>query len=231
MSMTATPATPIRDTIGLSDKEAARRAEDMARSDPGLTAQELARRFGRGERWGRRRLAAVRPSVRPDAPPASAASVPVSAPPAAERPQRPVRASARTRAGQAERPPRVLLAVTGAGAVVVTAVCAVVSYVHIQHLAAAVGMGGVSWWLPLGIDGLVAVCSCSLILDRQLRRPVSVLARAGVAAGFAGSVAGNVVAVDPSLAPGRTVAWLLAGYPALALAVVGHQLLRMLADR
>jgi hypothetical protein len=127
--------------------------------------------------------------------------------------------------------PLPLLVVTAAAVVVVTLVCAVVSYSHIRHLARTAGMGSLAGWLPLGVDGLVVAASCSLIVDRQLGRPAHALAWAGVALGLAGSLAANVLAVDPTLVSLRAVRWALAGYGPAALAVSGHLLFRMLGDR
>jgi hypothetical protein len=133
-----------------------------------------------------------------------------------------------------ERPaqaPLPLLVVTVVAVVVVTLVCAVVSYTHIRDLAQQAGMGSLSSWLPLGIDGLVVAASCSLIVDRHVDRPGHPLAWAGVALGLAGSLAANVLAVDIDLVPMRAVPWVLAGYGPAALAVSGHLLFRMLSDR
>jgi hypothetical protein len=133
-------------------------------------------------------------------------------------------------ARQAARTPLPLLAVTVAAVVVVTVVCAVVSYSHIRDLAEAAGMGSLAGWLPLGIDGLVVAASCSLIVDRQLDRRGHPLAWAGVVLGLAGSLAANVLAVDPDLVSLRVVRWALAGYGPAALAVSGHLLFRMLGE-
>jgi len=133
--------------------------------------------------------------------------------------------------GRSAQAPLPLLAVTVAAVVVVTLVCAVVSYTHIRDLAQQAGMGSLAGWLPLGIDGLVVAASCSLIVDRQLERPGHPLAWAGVALGLVGSLAANVLAVDPELVPLRAVRWVLAGYGPAALAVSGHLLFRMLGDR
>ena len=127
--------------------------------------------------------------------------------------------------------PLPLLAVTVAAVVIVTAVCAVVSYCHIRDLARLAGMGGLAGWLPLGVDGLVVAASCSLIVDRRLGRPGHALAWAGAALGLAGSLAANVLAVDPDLVSLRAIRWALAGYSPAALAVSGHLLFRMLGDR
>jgi hypothetical protein len=129
------------------------------------------------------------------------------------------------------QPPLPLLVVTVAAVVVVTLVCAVVSYTHIRDLAQQAGMGSLALWLPLGVDGLVVAASCSLIVDRHLERPGHPLAWAGVGLGLAGSLAANVLAVDPELVPLRAVRWVLAGYGPAALAVSGHLLFRMLGDR
>jgi hypothetical protein len=126
--------------------------------------------------------------------------------------------------------PLPLLAATAAAVVVVTVVCAVVSYTHIRNLARFAGMGSLAGWLPLGIDGLVVAASCSLIVDRQLGRPGHALAWTGVALGLAGSLAANILAVDPTLVSLRAVRWTLAGYSPAALAVSGHLLFRMLGD-
>jgi hypothetical protein len=177
--------------------------------------------------------------------PASGAARPGADAAAAPRPsrrQRPTASAARMAARAAGRrqsagkdppvqAPLPLLVVTVAAVVVVTLVCAVVSYTHIRDLAQHAGMGSLALWLPLGVDGLVVAASCSLIVDRQLERPGHPLAWAGVALGLAGSLAANVLAVDPDLVPLRAVRWVLAGYGPAALAVSGHLLFRMLGDR
>lgn len=124
--------------------------------------------------------------------------------------------------------PLPLLGVTIAAVVVVTAVCAVVSYSHIRDLAAFAGAGDLAGWLPLGIDGLVVACSGSLIADRRQGQRGHPSAWAGLILGLAATLAANVIAVDPELVSVRVVQWVLAGYAPVALAVSGHLLLRML---
>lgn len=124
--------------------------------------------------------------------------------------------------------PLPLLGVTIAAVVVVTAVCAVVSYSHIRDLAAFAGAGDLAGWLPLGIDGLVVACSGSLIADRRQGQRGHPSAWAGLILGLAATLAANVIAVDPELVSIRVVQWVLAGYAPVALAVSGHLLLRML---
>jgi Protein of unknown function (DUF2637) len=243
----------------LGAAEAQAHARDTWRRSGGrLTGAELARRYGRSERWGRQQIAAARvdqsngtapaangtgsgsvavpprPGPGPAGTPGNSSAAPALPPqPGAARPSgtgtRP--APKGRQAPDAARVPLPLLAVTGAAVVVVTVVCAVVSYSHIRDLATTAGMGGLAGWLPLGVDGLVVAASCSLIVDRQLGRPGHALAWAGVALGLAGSLAANVLAVDPTLVSLRAVRWALAGYGPAALAVAGHLLFRMLGDR
>jgi hypothetical protein len=127
--------------------------------------------------------------------------------------------------------PLPLVGVTVAAVGLVTVVCAVVSYSHIRDLAIIAGMGSLASWLPLGVDGLVVASSCSLIVDHHLKRPGQALAWVGVALGLAGSLAANVLAVDPDLVSLRAVRWVLAGYTPAALAVSGHLLFRMLGEQ
>jgi Protein of unknown function (DUF2637) len=236
----------------LPPAEAQAHARETWRASGGqLSGAQVAARYGRSERWGRQQIAAARTQVsgmpapeagtagrtagRPTGTPrmpggtASAASeLPAGSAPARQR-------AAGTRAAPKPRQPSPvplpLLAVTGAAVVVVTVVCAVVSYCHIRDLATTAGMGSLAGWLPLGVDGLVVAASCSLIVDRQMGRPGHALAWAGVALGLAGSLAANVLAVDPELVSMRAVRWTLAGYGPAALAVSGHLLMRMLSDR
>jgi Protein of unknown function (DUF2637) len=241
------PAVELRELGSAQAQAHARNA--WRRSGGRLTGAELGRRYGRSERWGRQQIAAARadrdgnggPESAPPATSGTASTAPVLRPDGSA--ARPARANGSGTTGTA-RPARTgtapqqpagvplpLLAATAAAVVVVTVVCAVVSYSHIRDLARAAGMGGLAGWLPLGVDGLVVAASCSLIVDRQLGRPGHALAWAGVALGLAGSLAANVMAVDPALVSLRAVRWVLAGYGPAALAVSGHLLFRMLGDR
>jgi hypothetical protein len=242
------PAPPVDD---LTPADAQAHARDAWRASGGrLSGAQLAARYGRSERWGRQQIAAARAEATgtpsPDtgiaSQPAGTRPAPSGTPSAAPtlpggtglaRPATQRMAGGRT-APKGRQPagvPLPLLAVTGAAVVVVTLVCAVVSYCHIRDLARTAGMGSLAGWLPLGVDGLVVAASCSLIVDRQVGRPGHALAWAGVALGLAGSLAANVLAVDPELVSLRAVRWTLAGYSPAALAVSGHLLMRMLSDR
>jgi hypothetical protein len=245
----AEPAAPLDQ---LPPAEAQGHARDTWRASGGqLSGAQLAARYGRSERWGRQQIAAARTEVTgtptPDAGPAggtvgrrpgtprvpdgTALAAPKLPAGSGTARQRAAGTRAAPKARQPSPVPLPLLAVTGAAVVVVTVVCAVVSYTHIRDLATAAGMGSLAGWLPLGVDGLVVAASCSLIVDRQMGRPGHALAWAGVALGSAGSLAANVLAVDPELVSLRAVRWTLAGYGPAALAVSGHLLMRMLSDR
>jgi hypothetical protein len=217
-----------RDTpvAALSDEAARAAARQLWHESGGtLTGKAIADRFGRSARWGQDRRAEAQRAARPRGTPAVADAVPRQTATTA----RPGRAAAR--GAPAAGTPVPVLVVAVVAFVVVTAVCAVVSYSHIRTLAQTAGMGSLAGWLPLGLDGLVVACSCSLIVDRRRGVQVHALARAGAVIGLAASLAANVIAVDPDLVPIRVVQWVLAGYGPVALAVSAHLLLRMLEDR
>jgi hypothetical protein len=245
---------PATDELAPADAQAHARGAWRA-SGGRLSGAQLAARYGRSERWGRQQIAAARAEATGGVPasqtgkPGGTGGQPPGTPPApngtpfgtpavpggtgAARPALP-RAAGTRPAPKGRQPagvPLPLLAVTAAAVVVVTVVSAVVSYTHIRNLARDAGMGGLAGWLPLGIDGLVVAASCSLIVDRQLGRPGHALAWTGVALGLAGSLAANILAVDPDLVSLRAIRWTLAGYSPAALAVSGHLLFRMLGDR
>lgn len=206
--------------------------EDRARRvwRPGMGGAELARELGVPERTGRYHANKLRAEHETDG--KQPAAAPATKPAAAAATKKP---AARGRPATSKSSHRgasgVLVAVAGVAVAVVTAVAAVVSYFHIRDLAVAAGMGGLAGWLPLALDGLVVACSCSVIVDRENGKRVSLVAAVGLTIGLAATLAANVVAVDPTLASERAVAIVLAGYTPIALAVSGHLLLRMLGER
>lgn len=249
MTMTE-PDRDTRDTArdtDLSDEDARLLARAAWHESGGtLTGKQLAERFDRSAKWGQNQAAAARaeaaeraapaggavPRHEPAAPPAVPSPRPAARQPAPERrtAERPEPAAKRTTTARCKpqaTPPLPLLVLTYAAVGTVAAVCAVVSYVHIRDLAVTAGMGSLSGWLPLGIDGLAVACTCSLIADRRQGIDGHALAKAGLMLGLAGSLLANVLAVDPELVPLRAVRWGLAGYPPLALAVSAHMLFRM----
>jgi hypothetical protein len=105
---------------------------------------------------------------------------------------------------------------TAAAVLLVAAIAAVVSYMHVATLALAYGQPPLAaYLLPLSIDGMVA--TSSLVLLRSARAAVSAprLARAGLVLAVAATLAANVASGLPSGWPGA----LLAGWPAVAFVV------------
>jgi len=224
----------------LSDADAALLARaDWHASGGTLTGKQLAERYDRSARWGQKQRAAAEQEAAD-----RAAGVPLTARPApggtppdrsalmppADRPKVNGTRRPAARGTEPERAPASLVAVTVLSVAVVLAVCAVVSYSHIRHLAEVTGSGHAAL-LPLALDGMVAACSCSLLVDRHRGTDGSWVARLGLVIGLASTLAANAAAVDPALVSPRAVTLALALYPPSALAVTGHLALRMLGER
>jgi hypothetical protein len=112
--------------------------------------------------------------------------------------------------------------VTTVGAVVVVAViAAVVSYSHMQQLAASAGEDWRSWLIPLSIDGLVVAASMVLLTRRRTGLPGGPLAWGALGAGVGASLAANMADARPEV-----TAVLVAGWPAVAFAVAFELLLQ-----
>lgn len=213
------PATDLTD----ADKAIMARAE-WHESGGTLTGRELAERHGMSPRWGQKQRAAARAETAPDR--AAAAQV---VPRVSPGPASPPRERKRTPA--AHPAPFLLRFTSDLGSLVVIVVCAVVSYMHIRHLATVAGIDSAAW-APLGIDGLMAVCTCKVISDRQAKRPPLRTAQIGLVAGIVGTLVANALAVEPELVPMVYVRIALACYPALAVTVILHVLyLRMAGER
>lgn len=110
---------------------------------------------------------------------------------------------------------------TAVAVVVVAAVAAVVSYAHMQELAAAAGEGWRSNLLPLSVDGLLVAAALSMLVCRRHGRRPTALAWLALAAGLAASLAANVAAAEPTMA-GR----LIAAWPPVALALAFELLMQ-----
>lgn len=219
----------------LTDADAALLARaDWHASAGTLTGRELAERYGRSPRWGRKQRAAAEAEAAGGTVPGVVAAQ-LGVPRPGTPPVAPVPRSDRKRTPTARpRPagtPRTLRWGMKLGFGIVAAVTAVASYMHIRDLALAAGMGSHAYWTPLGIDGLALICSCSVIVDRRTSTTPDRHARYGLALGFLGSLVANVLAVDPELVPLRYVTWVLAGYTPIALMVAGHLYLRHMGDQ
>jgi len=200
-----------------SEEERARQGARNAWRESGgtLTGTELGERYGYTPRWGRKQITLARRE--------GTTPRPKAARPAAPKAARPARPRATT--------PPALVAVAVLAAATVALVTAVVSYAHVRHLAAVAGAGDLAYVLPLGLDGLVVLCSCTLLVDRRRRAPRHGPAVVGLVLGVLASLAANVFAVYPELAALPAVRGVLAGYTPVALLLAGHLLLRLLGDR
>jgi Protein of unknown function (DUF2637) len=113
---------------------------------------------------------------------------------------------------------------TAAAVLLVAAIAAVVSYMHVATLALAYGQPPLAaYLLPLSIDGMVA--TSSLVLLRSARAGVSApwLARAGLVLAVAATLAANVASGAADGWPGA----LLAGWPAVAFVVSAETAISM----
>lgn len=104
--------------------------------------------------------------------------------------------------------------VTVGAVAVVAVIAAVVSYAHMQQLAAGAGESWRSYLLPLSVDGLVVAASMVLVGRRRASQPGGTLAWSALAGGVLASVAANMADAGAG-----AVAILTAGWPAVAFAV------------
>lgn len=124
------------------------------------------------------------------------------------------------------RPVPVWARVITAGAVlVVSAVAAVVSFCHMQHLATEAGEAWRADVLPLSVDGLLVAASLVIFVRRRAGRPAGGLPWVGLLLGVSASVAANIAAAQPT-ALGRVVA----SWPPVAFALSFELLVGLLRD-
>jgi hypothetical protein len=113
---------------------------------------------------------------------------------------------------------------TAAAVLLVAAIAAVVSYMHVATLALHYGQPPLAaYLLPLSIDGMVA--TSSLVLLRSARAGVSApwLARAGLVLAVLATLAANVASGLPTGWPGAA----LAGWPAVAFVISAETAIAM----
>lgn len=212
-----------RDTDLTDEEKRARARADWLADPANVTGPVLAQRYGMSDPWARKQIRAAR-RERDGAvtPPVTVAPPPVRKPRPAVTPDVTPEVPTAT--------PWPLRLCRDVGSVVVIAVCAVVSYTHIRSLAVTAGMDSASW-VPLGIDGLMAVTTCSLMIDKRAgRRPLRA-AQIGLALGIAGTLVANALASEPELVPLLYVRIALACYPPAAVAVVLHLVCFRAGDR
>ncbi|MGH4017507.1 MAG: DUF2637 domain-containing protein [Pseudonocardiaceae bacterium] len=110
---------------------------------------------------------------------------------------------------------------TVAAVVVVAVVAAVVSFSHLQDVAARAGEGWRSWLIPGSVDGLIVAASMVLLVRRRAGLPGGWLAWAALLGGVAASLACNIAAAEPTV-----TARLIAAWPPLAFAAAFELLLQ-----
>ena len=113
---------------------------------------------------------------------------------------------------------------TAAAVMLVAAIAAVVSYLHVASLALRYGQPPIAaYLLPISIDGLVA--TSSLVMLRAARTAVSTpwLARTGLVLAVLATLGANVASGLPHGWPGA----LLAGWPAVAFVVSAETAIAM----
>jgi Protein of unknown function (DUF2637)/Winged helix-turn-helix DNA-binding len=117
---------------------------------------------------------------------------------------------------------------TAAAVLLVAAIAAIVSYLHVASLALRYGQPPVAaYLLPVSIDGLVA--TSSLVMLRAARTAMSApwLARAGLVLAVGATLACNVAYGLPHGIPGA----LLSGWPAVAFIVAAEMAISMTRRR
>ena len=109
-----------------------------------------------------------------------------------------------------DRPVRRL---TTAAVLLVAVIAAVVSFLHIEHLARTHGQTPLAaWLLPVSVDGTVAAASLSMLWAARAGLATPWLARGMLTAGVAATLAANAAYGAPHGLSGE----LLSGWPAVA---------------
>jgi hypothetical protein len=102
---------------------------------------------------------------------------------------------------------------TSAAVLFVAVIAAVVSFVHIEHLAAAHGQTTLTaWLLPLSIDGTVVAASMVMLRAARARLATPRLARFMLGLAVVATLAANIAYGLPYGLPGA----LISGWPAVA---------------
>ena len=102
---------------------------------------------------------------------------------------------------------------TAAAVLLVAAIAAVVSFIHIEHLAITHGQTQLAaWLLPVSVDGTVGAASLSMLWAARSGLPTPWLARCMLTLGVLATLAANVGYGAPYGLSGE----LLSGWPAVA---------------
>jgi hypothetical protein len=109
-----------------------------------------------------------------------------------------------------------------AGAAVVGAVAAVVSFGHLRSVALSAGEGELAAaLLPVSVDGLLISAAAVMVADKQAKRTPRMSARVAFGIGCIATVAGNVASATPT-----PLGWAVAAWAPLALLLVTEMLVR-----
>jgi len=102
---------------------------------------------------------------------------------------------------------------TAAAVLLVAAIAAVVSFIHIEHLAVTHGQTQLAaWLLPVSVDGTVAAASLSMLWAARCGLPTPWLARCMLTLGVLATLGANIGYGAPYGLSGE----LLSGWPAVA---------------
>ncbi len=102
---------------------------------------------------------------------------------------------------------------TAAAVLLVAAIAAVVSFIHIEHLAVTHGQTQLAaWLLPVSVDGTVAAASLSMLWAARSGLPTPWLARCMLTLGVLATLGANIGYGAPYGLSGE----LLSGWPAVA---------------
>jgi uncharacterized protein DUF2637 len=108
---------------------------------------------------------------------------------------------------------RAIRRLTAAAVLLVAVIAAVVSFLHIEHLALSHGQTTLAaWLLPVSVDGTVAAASLSMLWAAREDLPTPWLARGMLTTGVAATLAANAAYGAPHGISGE----LLSGWPAVA---------------
>ncbi len=102
---------------------------------------------------------------------------------------------------------RVVRCTTVAAVVVVAAVAAVISFSHMQTVAARAGEGWRSWLIPASVDGLIAAAGMVLLVRRRAGLSGGWLPWVSVITGAIASLACNVAAAESTITARLVAVW------------------------
>lgn len=120
--------------------------------------------------------------------------------------------------------------ITKTAVAAVAGVAAVVSYLHMQTVAAAAGEQWRAWLLPLSVDGLVISASLAAFRAKRANLPIHGMTKLSLVIGLVVSIAANVLVPFLRNLDTQQRSWLsavVAAWPAVALALAFEEFLRL----